>query len=160
MQIESTILIHAPAASVFALYADVANWTDWDPDVKSASINGAFASGSTGVIVPNGGPKSTVVFDQVVPNRGFHVLCKLPLYRMRFEHELVPAGQATKATHRVVFEGLLAPLFGRLIGAGMRQSQPHALQSLKRVAEERLSAHATPRRTQADGDQPGQPQRR
>lgn len=137
MQIESTILIHAPVASVYALYADVANWTDWDPDVKSASINGAFASGSTGVIVPNGGPKSAVVFDQVVPNRGFHVLCKLPLCRMRFEHELVAAGNATKATHRVVFEGLLAPLFGRLIGSGMRQSQPRAMQSLKRVAEER-----------------------
>lgn len=138
MQIESSILIQAPAASVYALYADVANWTDWDPDVKSASINGAFTSGSTGVIVPNGGPKSNVVFDQVVPNRGFHVLCKLPLCRMRFEHELVPSGHhATQATHRVVFEGLLAPLFGRLIGSGMRKTQPHAMQSLKKVAEER-----------------------
>ncbi|MEK8028030.1 MAG: hypothetical protein RLY78_1360 [Pseudomonadota bacterium] len=137
MHIESTLLIQAPAASVFALYADVARWTDWDPDVKSASLDGPFATGSTGVIVPHGGPKSKVVFDRVVPDRGFHVLCKLPLCRMRFEHELTPVGSGTQSTHRVVFEGPLAPLFGRLIGSGMRKTQPHALQSLKRVAEER-----------------------
>jgi len=140
MQIESSILIAAPAASVFALYADVANWTDWDPDVKSASINGPFATGSTGVIVPNGGPSSKMVFANVVPNRGFHVVCKLPLCTMRFEHELRAHGSGTEATHRVVFEGLLAPLFGRLIGSGMRKTQPHALQSLKRVAEQRAGA--------------------
>lgn len=137
MQIESSILIEAPAASVYALYADVPNWTDWDPDVKSASINGAFANGSTGVIVPNGGPKSNLVFSNVVPNRSFHVECKLPLCSMRFEHELQAQGRATQATHRVVFEGLLAPLFGRLIGSGMRKTLPHAMQSLKKVAEGR-----------------------
>jgi hypothetical protein len=139
MKIESSLRIGAPATSVYALYADVANWTDWDPDVKSASINGAFASGSTGVIVPNGGPKSNVVFTNVVPNRSFHVECKLPLCRMRFEHELRAQGDATDVTHRVVFEGLLAPLFGLLIGSGMRKSQPQAMQSLKKVAESRTA---------------------
>jgi len=142
MKIESSILIQAPAATIYALYADVGNWTDWDPDVKSATLHGAFASGSTGVIVPNGGPKSNVVFLNVVPNRGFHVECKLPLCRMRFEHELRVQGHATEATHRVVFEGLLAPLFGRLIGAGMRKTQPHAMQSLKKVAEQRAEPRA------------------
>ena len=139
MKIESSILISAPASAVYALYADVANWIDWDPDVKSASINGAFTSGSTGEIVPVGGPKSKILFDKVVPNRGFHVVCKLPLCTMRFEHDLKAQRNSTEATHRVVFEGLLAPLFGRLIGNGMRKTQPHALQSLKKVAEMRAS---------------------
>jgi hypothetical protein len=144
MKIESSILIKASPAAVYALYADVANWTDWDPDVKAASIDGAFADGATGVIVPNGGPKSTMRFSNVVADRSFHVECRLPLCRMRFEHELRGVGHATEATHRVVFEGLLAPLFGRLIGAGMRKTQPHALQSLKKVAEARAARPQQP----------------
>jgi hypothetical protein len=139
VKVESSIAIKAPAAAVYALYADVARWTDWDPDIKSASIDGAFASGSTGVIVPKGGPKSNVVFKNVVPHRGFQVECRLPLCTMRFEHELHTRSDGTEATHRVVFEGLLAPLFGRLIGSGMRKTLPHAMQSLKAVAEQRAA---------------------
>jgi hypothetical protein len=41
----------------------------------------------------------------------------------------------TKATHKVFFEGFLAPLFGRLIGSGMRKTLPHALAGLKKTAE-------------------------
>jgi hypothetical protein len=135
MKIESSIQIAAPASNVFALYADVPNWPRWDTDVKSATLNGAFVSGATGVVHPNGGPKSTLSFHEVRANQGFIASCKLPLCVMRFEHELVPRDGGTLVTHRVIFEGLLAPIFGRLIGSGMRKSLPHALANLKRVAE-------------------------
>jgi hypothetical protein len=35
----------------------------------------------------------------------------------------------------VIFDGLLAPLFGRLIGSGMRKTLPKVMESLKAVAE-------------------------
>lgn len=54
---------------------------------------------------------------------------------MRFEYELNAEGNATRATHRVQFEGLLAPLFGRLIGSGMKKTLPKALAGLKAHAE-------------------------
>ncbi|NJS37032.1 MAG: polyketide cyclase [Brachymonas sp.] len=133
MQIESSILVKTPANTIYALYADVNNWNTWDTDLKSSSINGAFANGATGEVVPKGGPKSKVVFSDIVPNKSFSVECKLPLCKMRFEHELQGQGNGTKATHRVVFEGLLAPLFGRLIGSGMRKTLPHAMESLKQA---------------------------
>jgi hypothetical protein len=135
MQVESSISIAAPAAKVFALYANVSEWNVWDPDLKSSSIEGTFTSGAKGVVVPKSGPKSAVVFSEVATDRGFHVTCKLPLCTMRFEHELKPQKDGVQATHRVVFEGLLAPLFGRLIGSGMRKSLPHAMQGLKAAAE-------------------------
>ncbi len=141
MQIESSILIKTPASTIYALYADVANWNTWDPDLKSSSIDGAFANGTTGEVVPKGGPKSKVVFSNIVPNKSFSVECKLPLCKMRFEHELLAQtdgkSNGTTATHRVVFEGLLAPLFGRLIGSGMRKTLPHAMASLRQAAEAR-----------------------
>jgi carbon monoxide dehydrogenase subunit G len=144
MQFESSIQISAPATTVFALYADVANWHTWDPEVKSASLQGAFASGVQGVIVPNGGPKSTITFSEVIPPRRFVASCKLPLCVMRFENDLQSHsggnGNVTTATHRVFFEGLLAPLFGRLIGSGMRKTIPMALQGLRKAAEAKAVA--------------------
>jgi hypothetical protein len=135
MQIEASIQINTPAATIFALYENVAQWPSWDTEVKSASIQGAFASGAKGEIVPHGAPKSDVVFSEVIRNRSFTVDCKLPLCLMRFEHELLEQGGGTRATHRVVFDGLLAPVFGRLIGSGMRKSLPKVMESLKAAAE-------------------------
>jgi hypothetical protein len=135
MKFESSIQVNAPAPTIFALYADVPNWPRWDTDVKLATLSGPFASGATGVVHPNGGPKSTLNFIEVRPNQGFVATCKLPLCVMRFEHELSPQGRGTQVTHRVLFQGLLAPLFGRLIGSGMQKTLPHALANLKKVAE-------------------------
>jgi len=135
MQFEFSTQINAPAATVFTLYENVAQWPLWDTDVKSASIQGAFVSGARGVIVPNGGPKCDILFSEVTRNQGFKAECKLPLCKMRFEHVLETKEGGTKATHRVVFEGLLAPLFGRLIGSGMRKTLPHAMAGMKAAAE-------------------------
>jgi uncharacterized protein YndB with AHSA1/START domain len=136
MNFEASTLINAPIATVFSLYANVPGWPTWDSDVKQATLDGPFVSGARGVIFPNGGPKSEIVFTEVVKNKKFIAQCKLPLCVMRFEHELVEGqGGTTSATHRVVFAGLLAPVFGRLIGSGMRKTLPHAMAGLKRAAE-------------------------
>jgi Polyketide cyclase / dehydrase and lipid transport len=136
MQFEASTQINASSATVFSLYANVPGWPTWDPDVKSASLTGAFVSGARGVIVPHGGPKSEIVFTEVVKGEKFQAQCKLPLCLMRFEHELEEVkGTGTKATHRVIFEGSLAPVFGRLIGSGMRKTLPNALAGLKKAAE-------------------------
>ena len=135
MQFETSIHINAPAAAIFALYENVAGWPTWDTDVKSASIQGPFVSGARGVIAPNGGPKSDIVFSDVIRDKSFTANCKLPLCAMRFEHELHARDGGTQATHRVVFSGLLAPVFGRLIGSGMRKTLPQVMIGLKAAAE-------------------------
>lgn len=136
MKFEASTQINASNATVFSLYANVSKWSTWDPDVKAASLEGSFVSGAKGIIEPKGGPKSEIVFTEVVDHKKFTAQCKLPLCVMRFEHELNDHQEAgTKATHRVVFEGLLAPIFGRLIGSGMRKTLPHALAGLKQAAE-------------------------
>ncbi len=141
MQFEASTQINAPSATVFSLYANVSGWPTWDPDVKTASLAGAFVSGAKGVIVPNGGPKSEIILTEVVKNKKFTAECKLPLCTMRFEHELNDAkGSGTQATHRVIFKGFLAPLFGRLIGSGMRKTLPNALAGLKQAAEAKAAA--------------------
>ena len=74
-------------------------------------------------------------------NKKFFAQCKLPLCTMGFEHELSDTkGSGTQATHRVIFQGFLAPLFGRVIGSGMRKSLPNALAGLKQAAEAKAGA--------------------
>jgi hypothetical protein len=57
---------------------------------------------------------------------------RLPLARMRFEHELddAPEGSGTLVTHRVVFSGLLAPLWARVIGRGIARELPATVRTL------------------------------
>ncbi len=135
MQFEANTTINAPAAKVFALYADVAGWPSWDPDLKAASLQGAFASGVVGQVVPHGGPKSALRFVEVIQNKSVRMECKLPLGIMHFDYELRAEGEATVATHRTTFSGLLAPVWSRLIGSGMKKTLPAALAGLKRKAE-------------------------
>lgn len=135
MQFEEQVIISAPTEKVFSLYADVKGWSSWDPDVKTSSIDGKFVSGAVGTLQPSSGPKAKITFTEVVPNHSFTVKSKLPLCVMRFEHVLSSHSGKTKAVHRIAFEGLLSPLFGRLIGSQIKKGLPHTLQGLKRAAE-------------------------
>lgn len=135
MQFESSTTINAPAAAVFALYANVGGWPSWDPDLKAASLAGAFISGAVGEVSPHSGPKSALKFVEVIQGKSVRMECKLPLGLMHFDYELQAQGNATVATHRTTFSGLLAPLWSRLIGSGMKKTLPAALAGLKRVAE-------------------------
>jgi hypothetical protein len=138
MQFEEKVNITASVERIFAFYTDVNSWASWDPDVKEASIKGSFASGSTGFLLPSNAPKAKIYFIEVIPNQSFTVESRLPLCIMRFEHELskIPGTDQTRALHRVSFNGLLSPLFGRLIGSQIQKGLPHTLQGLKLAAEQ------------------------
>ena len=135
IQFEEQIVIAASPEKVFALYENVADWASWDSDVKAATIEGSFSSGASGSLHPSSGHKVRIKFTEVMPNRSFTVESKLPMCVLRFEHELTPISSGTNAKHRVTFQGLLAPFFGRIIGSQIRKALPIAMQSLKRAAE-------------------------
>ena len=135
VQFEEQIVIAAQPEKIFALYANVAAWSSWDPDVKTSSIEGSFSSGVSGSLQPSSGPKVRIKFTEVIPDRSFTVESKLPLCVLRFEHELTLLPSGTNAKHRVTFQGLLSPFFGRVIGSQIRKALPNAMQALKRAAE-------------------------
>lgn len=135
MQFEASTTINAPAKAVFALYANVAGWPTWDPDLKAASLAGPFVSGAVGEVSPHSGPKSALRFVEVIQGKSVRMECKLPLGVMHFDYELQAQGGSTVATHRTRFSGFLAPLWSRLIGSGMKKTLPAALAGLKRTAE-------------------------
>jgi hypothetical protein len=135
MKFEEKIMINSTAKEIFKSYENVADWPTWDPDCKKAELSGPFKSGATGIIYPKGGPKSKLYFTDVKPDKSFEVECKLPLCVMKFKHELTESNGQTQVLHRVTFEGLLSPIFGRLIGSSLKKSLPHALNGLKKKIE-------------------------
>ena len=136
MKFEEQILIVAPTEKVLSMYANVEGRSSWDPDVKSSSLEGQFVSGATGTLQPSSGLKAKKIFTGVIPSRSFTVASKLLLCVMCFKRELSTSSGKTKALHRIIFKGLLAPLFGRLIGSQIRKGLPHSLKGLKRAAEQ------------------------
>lgn len=145
LQVERHILIDASARRVFAIYADVANWPAWDPDTRRASLDGPFAAGSTGRLTPTRGRAVTMRLTRVEPDVCFTVQADIPLFRMVFEHELVPQRDAVRVTHRATFTGPLSFLLGRMLVRQLESGLPVTLGRLKRLAEGRaVQAAATP----------------
>ncbi len=135
MQVEHSVVVQAPAERIFRIYEDVAAWHTWDPDTKRASIAGPFAVGTRGSLTPTKGNTVPMLLTKVEPGSCFTVESKIPLFRMVFEHELIPQGAAVKVIHRVTFSGLLTALLGRMLVKQLNQGLPVTLANLKRRAE-------------------------
>ncbi|MFI5448023.1 SRPBCC family protein [Polaromonas sp. UC242_47] len=135
MQVEHRIAIAASPETVFRIYEDVQNWHTWDPDTKQAFLEGPFRVGSRGRITPPKGMTVPMVLTEVVPGKCFTVESKIPLFRMLFEHELVPVLGATEVVHRVTFAGLLSFVLGPMLSRQLNAGLPVTLRKLKALAE-------------------------
>lgn len=135
MQIEERIRIKATPEQIFLFYENVSEWSSWDPDVQSSSIDGEFRAKVKGKLKPTKGPETRIEFTEVTKNKSFTTISKLPLCTMSFVHELVSSSEGTEVFHKILFSGLLSPLFGRLIGSGIRKGLPATMQGLRDAVE-------------------------
>ena len=140
MQVEHRITVSAPAEAIFQIYSDVPSWHTWDPDTKSATLEGPFAVGSRGHLTPTKGNTVPMVLTRVEPGRCFTVESKIPLFRMLFEHELLPSPGTTEVIHRVTFSGLLSIVLGPMLSKQLNSGLPVTLTRLKALAESRSAA--------------------
>ncbi len=136
-QTEHTAYTHASPEDVWALWSDVTTWPTWDSGIQRANIEGRFAACASGTLKPTGGPQVTLTIIDAKPNHGFVDETKLPLARMRFEHEVASDAERTRITHRVQITGPAAPLFARVIGRGIARDLPETIAALARLASER-----------------------
>ena len=135
LQFNEEITVNTTPERVFALYEDVTNWHQWDPDVSAASLCGPFTAGTIGRLQPTKGPETKIRIVSVERNKSFTVQSRLPLCTMTVEHELLPVNNSTRIVHRVSFNGPLSFLFGRVVGGQIRKGLPGTLWGLKRKVE-------------------------
>lgn len=138
--IEESIHVAVPPTVIDQIWSEVDRWHLWDPDTKQARLNGPFAAGTQGRIVPNKGMGIPMLVTERSAGRSFTVEGYIPLFRIHFEHTVAAVDGGAEVVHRVWFTGALAFLFGPGVARQVRQGLPKTMRSLKAYAEKR---HAT-----------------
>lgn len=127
----------ASASEIWAQWQDTATWPRWDKELEWVRLNGDFVKGTSGKMKPASGPEVEFILEEVIVNKFFSDSAKLPLTRLVFEHEYIPSahsGDGAKIRHTVTMTGILAPLFGRVIGSKIRLHLRDAMTELTRCA--------------------------
>jgi hypothetical protein len=125
----------ATPAQLWSRYTDCGSWPEWDVETESVTLDGPFATGTTGTIKPVGAPKAKFRMAEVTKDVSFSDVTKLPLAKMHFTHNIESADDGTRFTHHVTITGPLSPLFGRVIGKKVAAGLPTAMRRLGELAE-------------------------
>lgn len=133
--VERQIEIRATCETIFAVYKDVENWCRWDPDTKRSMLIGGLTLGAKGFLTPTKGHTIALEVTAIEENRHFTVSCKTLLFRLDFDHALVPIDGGVTVTHRVRFGGLLKPILLRTLAPRVSHGLPTTLERLKAFAE-------------------------
>ena len=139
--IQASIDIATRPEVVYAIWADVPRWPQWDPDTREAWLDGPLAVGAKGRLKPRKGFAVPMRVTDAVPGERFTVECPVLGNVMRFEHILRPVQGGVEVIHRVSFHGWLAGWLMRTVGQDVRSGLPVTLRGLKALAEQD-KAHA------------------
>ncbi len=127
---EHSEVTDASTDAVYALWADVARWPEWDTSIVSITIDGPFAAGSRGTMVIEGLPPIPYTLTEVTPGRSFSDETAIPGALLRFIHVVETTDGRTKVTHRVEIEGEQA----QALGPGVTGDVPEAMRALVKLA--------------------------
>jgi len=126
----------ASPAAVWKIWSDTSTWPAWNPDVQSMTLNGPFATGTSGTMKTKQGTRQ-VQLTEVVPGRSFRLeTTVIPLTRFAFECQVVagPAGKTT-ISQGIRVGGPLGGVVGGMMGPQIANTFPPLLQGLARKAE-------------------------
>jgi hypothetical protein len=122
-------------AEVFAAWADVERWSEWDMGLEFARLSGPFEPGAKIRLKPKGGPEVGVEILTVDAERGFTDVTRFFLARMVDQHELRETPEGLELTSTLSMNGPLAALWVLLVGKGVAASAPEQMRSLCRYIE-------------------------
>lgn len=131
------VTTQATPEQIWAMWQDAASWPCWDSELEWVRLEGKFVVGTVGRMKPVSGPEVKFCLSDVVPLQSFSDVAQLPLTRLVFTHEYLSPQEgdgAAKIRHSVTMNGLLAPLFGRLIGGKIKNHLRQAMQELSHRA--------------------------
>lgn len=126
---------NATSKQIWSIWKSPQDWPRWDRELEWVKMEGPFAKGSTGTMKPRGGPIVFFELTTVEEDHQFIDRAKLPLTTMEFIHRYEEMADGTgRIVHTVEMRGLLAPLFGRVIGTKIRAHLRAAMEELSSLA--------------------------
>lgn len=127
----------ATSDKIWQVWTDVPNWKQWDKGLKEASLEGDFAVGSKGKLIPDKGPKSRFVIAEVISGKSYTFKTKIPFGWLVIKRTLEVNGGLTYFTHDVEFTGLLKKVLGNALGKQYRAMLPEVMGEIKKIAEQK-----------------------
>src|SRR5919201_6228105 len=114
----------ASPQQIWTLWSDTSTWPRWNPDVLSATLDGPFASGTTGTMRTKAGGQHRIRLTLVEPGRRFHLeTAPAPLSTFTFECEVAPgANGGSRISQGVAMRGPLGWLFSAMMGERIADS--------------------------------------
>jgi hypothetical protein len=100
---------------LWPVLADVARWPTVDHNIERLEIHDVPAAGVAFTLKPKGGPTLSFRIGSFDAPTRYSDICRMPLATMETIHELLP-GPPTTVRVRIEITGLLAALWGRLVG--------------------------------------------
>jgi uncharacterized protein YndB with AHSA1/START domain len=128
------IVTPATPEALWRLYADPATWPSWDPDAELITLDGPFATGSTGTMKFTGQDPLTYVLEDVEPERAFTDVTSVNGATIRFGHRIEPTGEGTRLTHELRIDA--EEPFAHELGAMISADIPDSMTRLAQLAEE------------------------
>jgi len=104
---------------IYAFWADVNNWTKWNDEIESATLEGTFSKGNFFTLTLKGGSKVKIELLEVEENKGFTDLTKFPLAKMYGIHEIVEKEGKIELIATIKIEGLLSFLWTKIVAQGV-----------------------------------------
>lgn len=134
---ERSLEAHASSDRVWQIWSDVSTWPRWNPDVLSISIDGPFASGTTGRMTTRAGGTHAITLQTVQPGRSFRLeTSPIPLGRFAFRCEVRPTGSGSSTiSQSITIGGPLGSLYSAMMGRRIADGFEPILGGLKAAAE-------------------------
>ncbi len=121
---------------VWKIWSDTSTWAKWSPDVLSVSLDGPFATSTTGEMRTKAGGKHHIRLDGVEPGQRFQLeTAVLPGSTFSFRCEVVPFSGGSRISQEIGIAGPLAAVFSAMIGERIASSFVALLDGLANYTE-------------------------
>jgi uncharacterized protein YndB with AHSA1/START domain len=133
------IEVSAPAETVWRILTDIADWPRWNPDVKSSSLEGSLAPGTT--FRWKAGPGTiTSKLGSIEPPQRIDWTGRTMGIEAIHVHELEQRGTETVIRSAESWDGALVRLFRRSMTKTLQKAIDSGLRHLKTEAERQTTA--------------------
>lgn len=133
MELSFSLTIHASSEEVWAYYADLSKWAEWEKELEDITLEGAFETGTTGTMTLSGMPPMAIQLTSVVENKEFIDVTETPAGPVTFAHYLQDLPEGVEIRHSVSMASDNQALLPML--TGIFSDVPDTMFLLKKVVE-------------------------
>jgi Polyketide cyclase / dehydrase and lipid transport len=132
----TSVVSTAPVDRIWKIWSDTSTWGEWNPNVSTMELQGAFASGSTAIMNTRAGQHHKMQILDVQPGRSFALETSVvPGTTFRFNCRIEPVGVESKISQTVEVKGPLGPILRGMLGPQVSKEFGTLLTNLAKKAE-------------------------